>query len=440
MKKLFRSPIARGVMIYAVLPNLALYLIGREYAIARPQVNIDYLLLWIGSCYLSRRATILLYALLFGVDLVLSTESIYHYSTLELIAVSREIEDFDPPVAYGLTGSLILILVMASIRAFRSIHVRRHVSRQRHLLAGTAAVVFLWFGNQQSMQDRANPIWESFANHSIVGSGVVEAGIAGFELVSQSEEDLYVTPAANTATAGMVHDFMTRQGPFDSYNVVVILVESQGLLNDAGDMRRVLKPLTDERIRARYIVNTGAVQFIGATMFGELRTLCRIYVPNATPSNLPELNQCLPNQLARRGFETVSYHGYHRWMYTREHWYPVLGFQRSYFLEDLLPLAPPSAKCGLGFQTLCDLWLADQVEHDLLASRARRKFLYWLTVNSENSRSSVTGTCCDAGTVIAENRHFTEIEALRIMSPQSVPTAVAAGAGRESGADCERLS
>jgi phosphoglycerol transferase MdoB-like AlkP superfamily enzyme len=160
----------------------------------------------------------------------------------------------------------------------------------------------------------------------------------------------------------------------------VVLVESQGLLKSASDMRRVLVPLTAPSIRARYTVNTGAVRFFGATMFGELRTLCRIYVPQAIPQNLPGLDRCLPNVLRRLGYETVSYHGFSRWFYERYLWYPAVGFQRSYFADELKQRAPPM--CGTAVHGVCDLWIADQVEHELSIAGKRGKFIYWLTLNS----------------------------------------------------------
>ena len=78
----------------------------------------------------------------------------------------------------------------------------------------------------------------------------------------------------------------------------------------------------------------------------------------------------------------MSYHGYWRWFYQRQDWYPKLGFARSHFAEDLLPGAPESAHCGTMFPGVCDLWIADRIEDELARAGKLRKFVYWVTLNS----------------------------------------------------------
>ena len=382
IKDLLHSPLAMGAMLYIVLPNLVFFLIGRELFIDRPLINSDYLLLWIGSCYLSRRSTIVLFALLFDLDLILSTESIYHFSTVETILAAREILDSNPAIYYAFTGGLVLLSLAALGMAFRKRVIRLHLSKRGQILVGIVALALSGVSVARSIESVDSLMEIPFGNHAILGSGIVETGFSSFDLAMESHQRRNEVSVAGTATSGISREIAARQSPINPYDVVVILVEAQGLLKNRDDMRRVLAPLIDSALQSRYTIKTGAVRFYGATMFGELRTLCRIYLPHATPANLPRLEQCLPNELRGHGYETVSYHGFYRWFYERDRWYPAVGFQRSYFAEDLMPLAPPSARCGMGFQILCDLWIADQVEHDLLMPGARSKFVYWLTVNS----------------------------------------------------------
>jgi len=73
----------------------------------------------------------------------------------------------------------------------------------------------------------------------------------------------------------------------------------------------------------------------------------------------------------RLGYETVSFHGYHRWFYQRELWYPTVGFQRIYFADEMQQFSPP--KCGTSFAGTCDLWIADRVEQELLMPGKKRE-------------------------------------------------------------------
>jgi hypothetical protein len=372
---------ARGLLLYLVLPNLMFLLIGREFFINRVLVNSDYLLLWIGSCYLSRRTTVVLYTGLVVLDLILSTESIYHYSTVEMLVMADEFLRIYPAAFYVLAGGLILLLVAAAVMTRRRGMVRPLLSWQSQFLIGTAALS-LSVATAAKPFDPYENYLETFGGSELVASGIIETGLASYRVAMAPDQGRTVLPAPDAVTSRVASDLPLQWKSAGPYNIVTILVESQGLLNNAGDMRLLLSPLTDAAIRERYKVNTGAVRFFGATMFGELRTLCRIYVPQASPQHLPRLDRCMPNVLGRAGYRTISFHGFGRTFYERNIWYPAVGFQQSYFAEDLMPLAPDSAKCGTAFKGLCDLWLADQIEHELSASYGNRKFIYWLTLNS----------------------------------------------------------
>jgi hypothetical protein len=368
-------------MLYLVLPNLAFFLLGREFFISRALINSDYLLLWVGSCYLSRRTTIVLYVGLVSLDLILSTESIYHFSTVESLVMARELLTFNPAVFYPMVGGLLLLAMAALVAARRRGMVRSNLSKQRQVLIGIAALAASAATVVRSF-DLIDSDLEKFGDSPIVASSVAETGLSSFELAMAPGQSNDIFPAPSAATSQVVRDLSLQGKRAGPYDIVLILVESQGLLKNASDMRRVLAPLTDPAIQDRYAVDTGAVRFYGATMFGELRTLCRIYMPRSIPTDQPGLDRCLPNLLSRLGYETVSYHGFNGWFYERTRWYPTMGFQRSYFADELKAFAPPSAICGMFFKGICDLWIADQVEHELATRPAERKFIYWLTLNS----------------------------------------------------------
>ncbi len=378
---LINSPLVRGLILYLVLPNLVFILLSREFFINRALINSDYLLLWVASCYLSRWVTAFLYAGLVALDLVLSTESIYHYSTVETILALRDIFEFNPLLLYTITG-LVLLLALATFVVTRRLGAARpHLSHRYQVLIGIAGVALTGATVARSV-DPIDVYSSSFRDSAFVASGITEVGLSSLQLATTTRKNQVIFPAPGAATSHLARDISLQRNSALPYDIVVIVLESQGLLRNEADMRRVFAPLTDPEVNARYVVERGAVQFHGATIFGELRTLCRVYMPHFVPSKLPALGRCLPNMLRRLGYETVSYHGYERWFYERQNWYPKLGIQRSNFADDMMKLSPPRCGGHSLFPGICDLWIAGQVERELSQPRSKPKFIYWLTLNT----------------------------------------------------------
>jgi hypothetical protein len=377
-KDFVEGQFALGLVLYLVLPNLVFLLISREFFINRPLINNDYLFLWVGSCYLSRRATIGLYAGLAGLDLILSTESIYHFSTVDIILAIRDFLGIEPVVSWMLAGALLVTLTVFAIGVRRRI-VRSHLSTRSRVLIGVSALAVTGAGLVHSVELLdIHP--EGFGDNAIADSGVAQTVLAAIEFETASSENQKAFPVKEAATSRVVRDFSLQAKSVPPYNIALILVESQGLLKSRSDMDLMLAPLLDAAIQERYAVTRGEVRFRGVTTSGELRALCRVYVPYAIPSSLKGLQQCLPNMLRQRGFETVSYHAFNRWFYERWNWYPALGFQQSYFGDELQAFSPPV--CGTVFRGACDHWVAGQVEQELLKPGEKRKFVYWLTLSS----------------------------------------------------------
>ena len=382
-----RLPIVRGLVLYVVLPNLALFLLDREFSTKRPLLDSDYLLLWFASYWLSRRATIVLYSLLFELDLIFSTESVYHHLIVNSMLAAWEFLEHEPAAFYSLAGVL-SALSLAVIAIFRwSPDARLRLPVRGQVLLGIAALALSGATLAREILAPEGFLESMEGDRRTAGSGILETGFLSAKLAQATR--LQAMPALRTVTADAERELLRLRASARENNVAIFIIESQGLLKDAGDMRRILAPLLDAKIGEKYVIKTGDVRYFGATMFGELRTLCRVYVPHTVISELPHLNTCLPNVLRRLGYETTSFHGNNSWFYERKLWYPDVGIERSYFAEELARIAPPSAKCGTGFQQLCDLWVADQVERELLTPVGKKKFVYWLTINSHLPVSEV---------------------------------------------------
>lgn len=382
LKEALRSPLARGLAAYLVLPNLIFVLLGMEVLVNRSLINADYLLVWIAACHLPRRTVLVLYGGVFFLDLVLSTESIYYFDTQVTILAARDLIASNPLPAYPIAGVALLCALWVLLADRAPAAPQADISLRSQVLIGLAALVISGASAVRSF-GYFRGHYDTHWSDAIAGSAMVELGRALTDLALSSGQDPEYRPASDAATVAMLREFSNPWRAAPRYNIVLVLVESEGLLKNAADMRRLYAPLIGPAIASRYAVKTGVLHFEGATMSGELRTLCQIYVPHPNPAELPPLQGCLPNLLRKLGYETASYHGFRAYFYERPLWYPAAGLQRRYFAEQLEPRAPaPQAHCGGFFDGVCDMWIAEQIERELLAAAKQPKFIYWLTLDS----------------------------------------------------------
>jgi hypothetical protein len=161
-------------------------------------------------------------------------------------------------------------------------------------------------------------------------------------------------------------------------NVVYIIVESMGYLNNRAARDLIASPLYDAAIQQRYVVTSGHSGYYGSTTNGEMRELCDT---RTTYQDLTKelAGQCLPAQLRRRGYETFAFHGFSSEMFDRAGWYPVLGFEHISFAERLQPKLKRT--CGSAFPGVCDTDIAREIAAEA-AKTTKPKLIYWLTPNT----------------------------------------------------------
>ncbi|HZP69705.1 MAG TPA: sulfatase-like hydrolase/transferase [Pseudolabrys sp.] len=161
-------------------------------------------------------------------------------------------------------------------------------------------------------------------------------------------------------------------------NVVLVLVESLGYLTDPIARRQVDSPLFDARITDKYQITTGNVVYYGSTTSGEMRELCstRESYEDFTKTNG---SSCLPARLRQRGYATMAVHAFSYTMFDRGEWYPVIGFEKGVFGEELVKVT--HRLCGGPFRGVCDSDLPPIIAQESAFSK-KPKFIYWLTLNT----------------------------------------------------------
>lgn len=161
-------------------------------------------------------------------------------------------------------------------------------------------------------------------------------------------------------------------------NVIMVVVESLGYLTDPAAKRQVDSPLFDSRVTDKYRVSTGNVTYYGSTTWGEMRELCDT---RERYEVFPKTNgdSCLPARLRKRGYATMAVHAFSYRMYERNEWYPVIGFDKELFGEELIKST--RRLCGNAFTGACDADLPPIIVQQSAFSK-KPKFIYWLTLNT----------------------------------------------------------
>jgi phosphoglycerol transferase MdoB-like AlkP superfamily enzyme len=163
---------------------------------------------------------------------------------------------------------------------------------------------------------------------------------------------------------------------------VLIVVESWGILTDAHLAQLLVAPYDDPRIASKYSVSHGAVPFTGLTVPGETRELCHFSAGfGIINASAEQAQQCLPAYFHARGYENLAIHGYLGQMFSRDRWYPRLGFDQTWFEPELTKNGLPI--CHGAFPGICDASIGNWIGSSLLSgAQPKPRFIYWVTLNS----------------------------------------------------------
>jgi hypothetical protein len=170
-------------------------------------------------------------------------------------------------------------------------------------------------------------------------------------------------------------------------NVMLVIVEALGEFADPAYERLFLDSLRAAQAGGRYTVTSGSTTYYGSTTAAEMRELCYSREPYQALLERDGFT-CLPTQMAKAGYRTVSLHHFAARFFDREHWYPKLGFERRIFREDLADT--PFRNCGGPFRGPCDIDMIPVIEKELQAKQPT--FLYWLTLSTHVPIAPAEGT------------------------------------------------
>jgi hypothetical protein len=120
-----------------------------------------------------------------------------------------------------------------------------------------------------------------------------------------------------------------------------------GSFRDSTLDSALIAPLVASVVGERYEIRLGTVTSRGATTSGELRELCAVEADYLQIGTL-DLNHCMPLLAKQRGYTTMAIHAFSGGFYGRHQWYPRLGFDSIWFIEEVIHRRD-LRMCGTGF-------------------------------------------------------------------------------------------
>ncbi|MFZ0319986.1 MAG: sulfatase-like hydrolase/transferase [Candidatus Sulfotelmatobacter sp.] len=206
--------------------------------------------------------------------------------------------------------------------------------------------------------------------------------VRGKVLASKTEPS-FVASASDAAIhyAGLTNDKKEDKYDQGPPNLVLVLVESWGSATDSTLRDSLTRPYFQPDLLASYKVLQGTVPFYGPTVPGEARELCDSRIGfHLLDATAQELQDCLPNRLAARGYRTIALHGMVGQMFHRSTWYGSIGFQEEWFRDRFRQDGLPD--CVGAFTGTCDAAVAQWIGSRLGQHDSKPDFVYWVTLNS----------------------------------------------------------
>lgn len=308
--------------------------------------------LYASLAILARRIPLALIAALFlcllAFDMVRTLSLMFHLAPTELMGAldqATRIHLFSSPLYLALIGAL----VMGSLAALACL------AQRNMLMRGNAALLFTLAFSFAAV-DYAKNVSLQYQFGSMVG------------------RDQPIKSAAETS------GFMGAAGA-NGKNVVMVIVESLGYFLDPAARDRIAAPLFEPNVANDYVVTAGHTSYYGSTTSAEMRELCNTRTFYAK-FVLKDGDSCLPNLLAARGYTSIAVHAFSGGMFQRSKWYPVIGFDRELFRNELVTAT--HRVCGSVFRGACDADLAPLIAaaSGQAAHRGKPRFIYWLTLNT----------------------------------------------------------
>jgi hypothetical protein len=365
-----------AVLLYVVVANVPFWIASHAMGLLLGGLfNIELVVIGILSVFLRRAVT---------VDVLHGVNSTYLLSPSEMIRSARFLLEYAPA---HLEGVVVVAVCIAAVCVMAVLAGEAcSAGNERVYIVATLAVFAVLCWTVDLFAGRTAILREDRQLGAVRLTRVPTHSLVMSELRFETFHRTHV--AGENVSAPAASKLIVRLDSSDSPrtsattpNVVLILVESWGKPVASDLEEAVIRPYSDKALGEKYAVNEGTVPFYGPTVAGEARELCGSAMGfGLLSASAAELKGCLPETMNAMGYHSTAVHGYSGRMFDRENWYRRIGFNETWFRDQLLEEGMPL--CPGPFPGICDAaaseWIGDRLRRDTEAPQ----FIYWVTLNS----------------------------------------------------------
>ncbi|UYZ85033.1 hypothetical protein MTZ49_05600 [Entomomonas sp. E2T0] len=201
--------------------------------------------------------------------------------------------------------------------------------------------------------------------------------IKNYEKVMKLSDDVVLHPTDFDNASKPWFDKLSKNEKL-SPKLLLVVNESWGVPKNLEVQQDILAKLKAKKDIFDFF-NEGASLAGDNTSSGELRELCESKVFGLSSLFAAHISygykKCLPNQLVKQGYNTISLHALSDILYDRKHWYPIVGFNEIYFGGDI-DLPKDSFENRAIFDPSLVPFIAEKFGDN------KKIFLYWLTLTT----------------------------------------------------------
>lgn len=369
----YRQKLLLGLALI-ILPNLFFWVTAWIMGLARPIINMDYLIpVLLLTAPLPWRLGKIIGIMLFMVailfDFLMFTMQMFPF--LDFAAIQYLLPFlFKAPlrvfvlIGFAITYLLVFPFILNKVS---------HKTNFGFLLMWTIIFGVFGWANQFQMYYEVQGVRFGRNNYFIAQSQVrlYQSEIQdGFSQLMKKEP----TVSPNLKENATRH----FKQPF-SNKMLLVIAESWGQARRPEVQRSIVQAIYQQQDNLEFI-QEGYFDFYGATVQGEMRELCNFNTENGYAFSLlpaTTFENCLPNILKKQGYQTIGLHGASSQLYDRNTWYPAVGFNRSLFGENLLDL-----KTCYAFNGVCDEQMIQVIGNEFKQARHEKVFVYWLSLTA----------------------------------------------------------
>jgi len=367
-------------LAYLILPNLPLLLMQHVLSLVpHGYINVECLLIGLISLFLPRVIIFLLLAIEITGAIAYAICYSFQFTFGELLTSAHFTGALPLDRKVEIAGAILLVTSVAAIVAFA---VPRPRSRWSAVGCILALIIFVNVIDALDGQNPYSPKDVILVSRRVTVCPWLTLAVRGHFFSSVDVRSLSSQDKGMESASAHAVKSLTALPASAHPNVVLVVVESWGLLKDAVLAKPLTAPYNDSQLTAVYQVSYGSVPFDGLTVPGEVRELCHSHLGfGVFRASLSEADACLPEMFRARGYQTHAVHGYMGAMFQRDQWYKRIGFATASFEPDLHRDGLPG--CPGAFPGICDSsippWIGD---HLLANSDDAPQFVYWVTLNS----------------------------------------------------------